>query len=72
MPKTIQEQLEEVERDIKLYKEFDEAEIARFERESFLWTAEDRIEWKETQRSNKQYLRELHDKRRALLKEIGR
>lgn len=70
MPKTIQEQLDEVERDIKLYKEFDEAEVARFKRESLLWTAEDRIEWQETQLSNKQYLRELHDKRSALLKKI--
>ncbi|MCK1298035.1 hypothetical protein IVB33_29810 [Bradyrhizobium sp. 24] len=70
MPRTIQEQLDQVERDIKLYTEFDKAEKARFDRECYLWTAEDRIEWQETQLSNAQYLRELNDGRVALLKRL--
>ncbi|MBR0958971.1 hypothetical protein [Bradyrhizobium japonicum] len=72
MPKTIQEQLDEVERDIKRYTDFDVAEKARFDRECYLWTAEDRIDWQETQLSNAQYLSELNDKRVALLKELKR
>ncbi|MET4800366.1 hypothetical protein [Bradyrhizobium sp. LB11.1] len=72
MPRTIQEQLDEVERDIKIFTDFDAAEKARFARECFLWTAEDRIEWQETQLSNAQYLRALNDKRVALLKELKR
>lgn len=71
MPKTIQEHLDEVKRDIKLYEKFDEAEKARFNNESLLWTAQDRIEWQETQRSNAEYLRELYEKHAALLKKIG-
>ena len=71
MPKTIQEQLDEVERDIKLYEKFDEVEKSRYVSESLRWTAEDRIEWQETQHSNAEYLRELREKRATLLKEIG-
>ncbi|SDG43802.1 hypothetical protein SAMN05216338_1001301 [Bradyrhizobium sp. Rc2d] len=70
MPNTTREQLDEVDRDIKLYKEFDEREKARFERQCFLWTAEDRIEWQKTQRSVAEYLLELQDKRNALLGEL--
>jgi len=70
MPNTICEQLDEVERDIKLYEEFDEREKARFKRECFLWTAEDRIEWQKTQCLVAEYLRELQDKRNALLYEL--
>lgn len=70
MPKTVREQLGEVERDITLYNEFAEAEKARFKLECFLWTAEERIEWQETQRSIAEHLRELHDKRTALLDEL--
>lgn len=62
MPRTIQEQLEEVERDIQLYREFDNAEKARFDRESCLWTAEERIEWQETQADNAQRIRELEER----------
>ncbi|MEY9463375.1 hypothetical protein [Bradyrhizobium ottawaense] len=70
MPKTIRQQLDEVERDVTLYSEFHEAEKARFKLECFLWTAEERIEWQETQRSIAEHLRELHDKRMALLDEL--
>lgn len=70
MPRTIQEQLDQVERDIKLYTEYDNAEKARFDREYYLWTAGDRIEWQETQLSSAQYLRELNDQRVALLKRL--
>ncbi|PPQ14058.1 hypothetical protein CV770_39145, partial [Bradyrhizobium sp. AC87j1] len=70
MPKTIREQLDEVERDITLYNEFDDAEKARFKLECFLWTAEERIEWQEMQRSIAEYLRELHDKRMSLLDQL--
>lgn len=55
---------------ISNFTEFDKAEIARFDRECYLWTAEDRIEWQETQLSNAQYLRELNDERVALLKRL--
>ena len=70
MPKTIQEQLDQVERDIRLYKEFDKAERIRFNRESYLWTAEDRIEWQETQSDNAQRLRELLEARDALRSQL--
>ncbi|MCK1740389.1 hypothetical protein IVA80_05790 [Bradyrhizobium sp. 139] len=66
MPRALQEQLDQVERDIELYAEFDKAEKARFNRESYLWTAEDRIEWQETQSDNAQRLRELLEARDAL------
>lgn len=72
MPRTFQERLDEVQRDIKLYMEFDQAEKARFNRESYLWTAEDRIEWQETQSANAQYLRELFEQRDALRRKLGR
>jgi len=70
VPKTIREQLDEVEREFKFYKELDEAEKARFKLECFLWTAEERVEWQGTQRSIAEYLSELHDKRIALLDEL--
>ncbi|MEY9593224.1 hypothetical protein ABIA06_005515 [Bradyrhizobium yuanmingense] len=43
--------------------------LRKFKLECFLWTAEERIEWQETQRSIAEYLRELHDKR-ILLDEL--
>ncbi len=67
MPRTLQERLDQVERDIKLHTEFEKAEKTRFDRESLLWTAEDRIEWQETQSANAQHLRELFEERAALL-----
>ncbi|WP_245325499.1 hypothetical protein [Bradyrhizobium sp. CCH5-F6] len=70
MPRTLQEQLDEVERDIRLFTEFDRAEKARFNRESYLWTAEDRIEWQETQSDNARQLRELLDERDALRSQL--
>lgn len=70
MPKTIQEQLDQVERDIRRYSEFDKAEKIRFNRESYLWTAEDRIEWQETQSDNAQRLRELLEERDALRSQL--
>ncbi|MDF0492907.1 hypothetical protein GPL17_27320 [Bradyrhizobium yuanmingense] len=66
MPRTLQEQLDQVERDIKLYMEFDEAEKDRFDRESYVWTAADRIEWQEIQSDNAERLRDLGEERDAL------
>ena len=66
MPRTLQERLDQVEREIELYLEFDRAEKVRLNRESYLWAAEDRIEWQETQSSNAQTLRELLQPRDAL------
>ena len=40
MPNALQERLDRVERDLKLFKEFDKVEKARFNSESYLWTAE--------------------------------
>ncbi|QOZ13460.1 hypothetical protein XH96_31480 [Bradyrhizobium sp. CCBAU 51765] len=71
MPRTLQEQLDQVERDIKLFTEFDRAEKARLNCESYLWTAEDRIEWQETQSDNARRLRELLDEREALLRQLN-
>ncbi|RXG83536.1 hypothetical protein EAV90_39100 [Bradyrhizobium vignae] len=71
MPTTLQEQLDQVERDIKLYMEFDANEKDRFNRESYLWTAEDRIEWQEIQRDNAQRLRELLEERDHLRSRLG-
>ena len=71
MPRTLQEQLDRVERDIKLHIEFEQAEKARFARESYLWTAEERVEWQEEQTANAQYLRELLEERAALRIKLG-
>ncbi|WP_246515577.1 hypothetical protein [Bradyrhizobium diversitatis] len=71
MPRTLQEQLDQVERDIKLFTEFDRAEKARLNCESYLWTAEDRIEWQETQSDNARRLRELLDEREALRRQLN-
>lgn len=71
MPRTIREKLEQVERDIKLYVEFDRAEKDRFNREVYLWTAEDRIEWQETQSDIAQRLQELLEARDALRGQLG-
>ncbi len=70
MPRTLREQLDQVEREIELYTEFDKAEKARFSRESYLWTAEDRIEWQEIQSDNAQRLRELLEERDALRRQL--
>jgi parvulin-like peptidyl-prolyl isomerase len=70
MRRIVREQLDQVERDIKLYVEFDKAEKDRFNRESYLWTAEDRIEWQETQSDNAQRLRELREERDALRSQL--
>jgi hypothetical protein len=70
VPGTLQEQLDRVERDIKLLTEFDRAERARLNRESYLWTAEDRIEWQETQSDNARRIRELVEEREALRKQL--
>ena len=71
MPRHLQEELDRVERDIKLHIEFEKAEKARFDRESYLWTAEDRIEWQEEQTANARYLRELLEERAALRIKLG-
>ena len=71
MPRTLREKLEQVERDIKLYVEFDRAEKDRFNREVYLWTAEDRIEWQETQSDIAQRLQELLEARDALRGQLG-
>ncbi|MBR0829844.1 hypothetical protein JQ596_30380 [Bradyrhizobium manausense] len=71
MPRTLQEQLDQVERDVELYMEFDKAEKTRFNRESYLWTAEDRMEWQETQSANAQRIRELFKERDALRKQLS-
>ncbi|TCU63845.1 hypothetical protein EDE08_1181 [Bradyrhizobium sp. R2.2-H] len=71
MPRTLQEQLDQVERDIKLFTEFDRAEKARLNCESYLWTAEDRIEWQETQSDNARRLRELLDEREVLRRQLN-
>ncbi|MCK1434956.1 hypothetical protein [Bradyrhizobium sp. 15] len=70
MPRTLREKLEQVERDIELYMEFDRAEKDRFNREVYLWTAEDRIEWQETQSDIAQRLQELFEDRDALRNQL--
>jgi hypothetical protein len=71
MPRTLQEQLDQLEREIEIYKEFSKTEKVRFDRESYLWTAEDRIEWQETQSDNAQRLRELVAERDALRRQLS-
>lgn len=70
MPKTIQEQLDEVERDVELYSKLDEAEKARYIREWPLWTAEERMEWQETQADNALMLHNLRKQLDSLRKQI--
>lgn len=72
MPIPLREQLDRIERDIMLFTEFDRAEKARFNLESWLWTAEDRIEWQETQSDNARRLGELLDERDALRSQLDR
>ena len=55
----LQARLDSVEREIEVYVRIEREEKARFDRESYLWTAEDRIEWQETQLGNAERLREL-------------
>ena len=71
MPRHLQEELDRVERDSKRHIEWENAEKARFDRESNLWTAEDRIEWQEEQTANGRYLRELLEERAALRIKLG-
>ena len=71
MPNALQERLDRVERDLKLFKEFDKVEKARFNSESYLWTAEDRIEWQETQSDNARRIRELIEERKALRSQLA-
>ncbi|MGY4291847.1 hypothetical protein ACVWXO_011113 [Bradyrhizobium sp. LM2.7] len=71
MPRTLQERLDQVEREIELYLEFDRAEKVRLNRESYLWAAEDRIEWQEMQSANAQRVRELLEERDALRSQLG-
>ncbi|MDF0493091.1 hypothetical protein [Bradyrhizobium yuanmingense] len=71
MPGTLREKLDQVEREIRIYIQFDEEEKDRFNRESCLWTAEERIEWQETQSGNAQRLRELSELRDILRRRLG-
>lgn len=68
--RTLQEELDKVEREIEMYIQVDGFEKARFNEESYLWTAEDRIEWQETQIGNAQRLNELLDERNALQEQL--
>lgn len=68
--RTLEEQLDRICREIDLYIEADRSERYRFERESLLWTASDRIEWQETRTGNTQRLRELIEERDILLKQL--
>ena len=71
MPRTLQEQLDQVECDIRMYMQFDQEEKTRLNRESYLWTAEDRIEWQEIQSDIAQKLQELLEKREILCGRLG-
>jgi hypothetical protein len=62
--------LDKVEREIEMYIQVDAFEKDRFNRESYLWTAEDRIEWQETQIGNAQRLNELLEERNDLQKQL--
>jgi hypothetical protein len=68
--RALQEQLDKVEREIEMYIQVDGFEKVRFNRESYLWTAEDRIEWQETQIGNAQRLNELLEERNDLQKQL--
>ncbi|UPJ61616.1 hypothetical protein IVB24_11985 [Bradyrhizobium sp. 192] len=70
-PSALEERLDRVERDIKLLTEFDKVEKARFDSESYLWTAEDRIEWQETQSDDARQMRELIEEREALRSQLA-
>ncbi|GLR97631.1 hypothetical protein GCM10007858_52730 [Bradyrhizobium liaoningense] len=48
-----------VKREIEAYVRIEREEKARFDRDFYMWTAEDRIEWQETQLGNAERLREL-------------
>ncbi|MCP3390715.1 hypothetical protein NLM27_18205 [Bradyrhizobium sp. CCGB12] len=66
----LQERLDKVEREIEMYIQIDGSEKARFNRESYLWTAEDRIEWQETQLGNAERLQELLKERSDLQEQL--
>ena len=65
-PGDLQQRLNSVVREIEAYSRSEREEKARFNRESYLWTAEDRIEWQETQLGNAERLRELLKERSDL------
>ncbi len=71
MPRTLQEQLDQIECDIRMYMQFDQEQKARLNRESYLWTAEDRIEWQEIQSDIAQKLQELLEEREILCRQLG-
>ncbi|MGC0393383.1 hypothetical protein ABIF91_005769 [Bradyrhizobium sp. USDA 241] len=55
----LQARLNSVKREIEAYVRIEREEKARFDRDFYMWTAEDRIEWQETQLGNAERLREL-------------
>lgn len=67
----LQERLEFVEREVEAYLESARSENARLNRESYLWTAEDRIEFQETRSSNAERLDELLQERSDLQRALG-
>ncbi|QPF86552.1 hypothetical protein IC762_09840 [Bradyrhizobium genosp. L] len=71
MPTTPKDQLERLERDIEAHLQADEAALARRDRELYLWTAEDRLEWQETRAGNLERLNELFEERDALQRKLG-
>ncbi|QIP09377.1 MULTISPECIES: hypothetical protein [Bradyrhizobium] len=70
MPASLKESLDRIEQWIRTYEAFDLAEKARFARESYLWTAEERIEWQETQADNGKVLRDLRMQADALRQKL--
>jgi hypothetical protein len=70
LPAPHQESLDRIEQQIRAYEAYDLAEKARFARESWLWTAEERIEWQETQSDNGRVLRDLREQADALRQKL--
>ncbi|BBZ96177.1 hypothetical protein BRDID11004_29160 [Bradyrhizobium diazoefficiens] len=58
MPKTEEEQLAQLERDIALHREADQVEQIRRGREYHSWTPQDRADWETARAADAERLRE--------------
>ncbi|MET4484168.1 hypothetical protein [Bradyrhizobium sp. F1.13.3] len=70
MTKTVQQQIDQLTRDIDLAREAMQIEQDRYNREHFSWTSQDVDDWREARRSDGDRLRELLEERDRLRGEL--
>lgn len=70
MTKTIQEQIDQLTRDIDLAKEAMRIEQDRYNREHFIWSSQDVGDWRAARQSDSDRLREMLEERDLLRDEV--